>query len=67
MPSDNEAPRRDTRFQPGQSGNPAGKKPGTRNRSTMLVEQMIGDEAERITSNLIPARSRARPGRSRPA
>jgi hypothetical protein len=48
-----DTPRRDTRFQPGQSGNPAGKKPGTRNRSTMLVEQMIGDEAARITGNLI--------------
>jgi hypothetical protein len=52
MQTENDA-RRDTRFQPGQSGNPAGKKPGTRNRSTMLVEQMIGDEAERITGNLI--------------
>ena len=60
-------PKHDTRFQPGQSGNPAGKKPGTRNRSTMLVEQMIGDEAERIAGNSSAARSRASPGRSRPA
>jgi hypothetical protein len=34
----------DTRFQPGQSG----KKPGTRNRATMLIEQMMGDEAAQL-------------------
>ena len=38
----------DTRFQPGQSGNPAGKRPGTRNRATVLIEQMMGGEAERV-------------------
>jgi hypothetical protein len=36
-------PRKDTRFQPGQSGNPAGKKPGTRNRMTILAEQIAAD------------------------
>ena len=56
-----DTPRRDTRFQPGQSGNPAGKKPGTRNRATMLIEQMIGDEAERITGNLIRSALEGKP------
>lgn len=38
-------PRRDARFQPGQSGSPAGKEPRTRNRATALIEEMIGGEA----------------------
>src|SRR5216683_6912388 len=36
------------RFQPGQSGNPAGKKPGTRNRATVLREAL--DEGEDIAA-----------------
>jgi Family of unknown function (DUF5681) len=41
-----EAPRRDFRgrFVPGQSGNPAGKQPGTRNRATMLREALADGE-----------------------
>jgi hypothetical protein len=58
---DGNNPKRDTRFQPGQSGNPAGKKPGTRNRSTMLVEQMIGEEAEQIAGNLIRSAIEGKP------
>ena len=61
MNRDEDTPKRDTRFQPGQSGNPAGKRPGTRNRSTMLVEQMIGEEAERITGNLIRSALEGKP------
>ena len=38
-------PRKDARFQPGQSENPAGKEPGTRNRATALFEEVMGDEA----------------------
>jgi hypothetical protein len=37
-----------TRFQPGQSGNPAGKKPGTRNRATVLIEEMMESDAEKL-------------------
>src|SRR5260221_13450291 len=33
------------RFVPGQSGNPAGKKPGTRNRATVLREALADGEA----------------------
>src|SRR5258708_39540754 len=32
------------RFVPGQSGNPAGKKPGTRNRATVLREALADGE-----------------------
>src|SRR5258708_21008777 len=34
------------RFVPGQSGNPAGKKPGTRNRATLLAETLRDGEGE---------------------
>jgi len=30
-------------FQPGQSGNPAGKKPGTKNRKTILLQELEKD------------------------
>src|SRR5216684_948505 len=45
-PTLNEAPIRDTngRFVPGRSGNPAGKKPGTRNRATVLREALADGE-----------------------
>jgi hypothetical protein len=32
------------RFRPGESGNPAGKRPGTRHRVTMLAEKLMQDE-----------------------
>jgi hypothetical protein len=34
------------RFAPGQSGNPAGKKPGTRNRATLLADVLRDGEGE---------------------
>jgi Family of unknown function (DUF5681) len=40
-------------FQPGQSGNPAGKAPGTRNRVTRAVELMLDGEIEEITRKAI--------------
>jgi hypothetical protein len=41
------------RFQPGCSGNPAGKRPGTRNRATLLAELLREGEAEAITRAVI--------------
>lgn len=38
MPNPDPSP--DTRFQPGESGNPAGKKPGTRNFTTLVREAL---------------------------
>lgn len=40
-------------FQPGQSGNPAGKVPGTRNKATRAVAAMLDGEAEEITRKAI--------------
>jgi hypothetical protein len=38
--------RKDTRFQPGRSGSPAGKEPGARNRAPLLTNRMVdGSEA----------------------
>ena len=34
------------RFVPGQSGNPAGEKPGTRNRATLLAQALRDGEGE---------------------
>jgi hypothetical protein len=46
------------RFQPGQSGNPAGKPTGTRARSTILAEKlMLGDEREIVASVIKAAKS----------
>ncbi len=50
-----EIPRRDANghFLPGQSGNPAGKKPGTRNRATILSEMLDDGEARTIARSVI--------------
>ena len=40
-------------FQPGQSGNPAGRPRGARNQTTMIVEELLAGNAEAITRKLI--------------
>ena len=40
-------------FQPGQSGNPAGRPKGSRNRSTLALEAIFEGEAEAITRKVI--------------
>ncbi len=40
-------------FQPGQSGNPAGKPKGTRHRATMLAEQLLDGEAEAMVRKVV--------------
>lgn len=42
-----------SKFQPGRSGNPAGKARGTRNRTTVALEVILQDEAESITRKAI--------------
>jgi Family of unknown function (DUF5681) len=36
-------------FRPGQSGNPAGKRPGTRHRVTSAVEELLAGDAQALT------------------
>ena len=40
-------------FKPGQSGNPAGKRPGTRNRATRALEALLDGEAEALTRKAV--------------
>ena len=44
---------RDTRFKPGQSGNPRGRPPGARNRATLAAEALLDGEAETITRKCV--------------
>jgi hypothetical protein len=41
------------RFQPGQSGNPRGKLPGTKNRTSLLAEALLDGEAEALTRKAV--------------
>ena len=41
------------RFVPGNRANPTGRPKGSRNRTTLLVEQLLADEAETLTRALI--------------
>jgi hypothetical protein len=43
------------RFQPGQSGNPAGKPKGTRARATILAEKLMLADEEAIVESVIQA------------
>jgi hypothetical protein len=41
------------RFQPGQSGNPAGKQQGTRNKVTVAVESLMGEYGPQVTARVV--------------
>jgi hypothetical protein len=41
------------RFQPGQSGNPAGRPPGSRNKRTVIAEKLLDDSAGELTTAAI--------------
>jgi len=51
--SDHTARDANGRFVPGCSGNPAGKRPGTRNRASVLAEALLAGEAEGIARVVI--------------
>ena len=51
--SANAGPKQDTRFQPGQSGNPAGKAKGTRHRATLAAQALLDGEVEAITRKAV--------------
>ena len=40
-------------FTKGVSGNPAGKPPGTRNRTTLAVQELLDGEAEKLTRKCV--------------
>jgi hypothetical protein len=42
-----------SQFKPGQSGNPAGKAKGTRNRATLALEELLDGQAEALTQKAI--------------
>ena len=51
--ADRDAERPPHLFKPGQSGNPAGKKPGTRNRATRALEELLEGQGEALTQKAI--------------
>ena len=46
-------PKQDTKFKPGQSGNPSGRPKGARNQSTMAAEALLDGESESLTRRCI--------------
>ena len=50
---ENSGRKQDTRFKPGQSGNPAGKPRGARHKTTVAVEALLDGEAEVLTRRAI--------------
>src|SRR5215207_9353524 len=52
--SENTEPKQRPRlFQPGQSGNPSGRPPGSRNKTTLAVDALLEGEAETLTRKAI--------------
>ncbi len=45
--------KKDTRFKPGQSGNPKGKRPGTRHKITMATQTLLDGEGEALTRKAV--------------
>jgi hypothetical protein len=45
--------KQDTRFQPGQSGNPGGRPKGSRNKATLALESLLDGQAEALTQKAI--------------
>ena len=52
-------------FKKGQSGNPAGKKPGTRNKTTVLLEALLDGKAEALTKKAIEMAGKGDPAMMR--
>jgi len=50
---ENAGKKQGTKFAPGQSGNPAGKAKGTRNKTTLAIEALLEGEADALTRKAI--------------
>jgi hypothetical protein len=50
---ENTGPKQGGRFQKGRSGNPAGRPPGARNKTTLAMEALLDGEAEAIVRKAI--------------
>lgn len=53
MGTENSAAKQRTGFRPGQSGNPSGKPPGTRNRALVLLDRLGEDAAADVVAKVI--------------
>lgn len=53
--SDASTPKQGGRWKPGESGNPAGAKPGRRQRVTVLAERIIEEDAEDVVRSVVAA------------
>jgi hypothetical protein len=51
----NTAPQQRGRFQPGQSGNPSGRRQGSRNKATIALEKLMEGGAEAIVQAVVDA------------
>ncbi|HYK79589.1 MAG TPA: DUF5681 domain-containing protein, partial [Micropepsaceae bacterium] len=52
-------------FQPGQSGNPAGRPPGSRNQKTLEVEALLAERAEATAISILDRAERGDPAAMR--
>lgn len=53
MPANAERKQGESKFKPGQSGNPAGKAKGTRHKATLAIEALLEGEADALTRKAI--------------
>jgi hypothetical protein len=53
------------RFQPGQSGNPAGRPPGSLNKKTLAAQALLEERAEDIVTNLMDRSKNGEPAAMR--
>ena len=47
--------RKSTRFKPGRSGNPDGRKAGSRNRASVLLEKVLLEDCEAVAKTVVKA------------
>src|SRR5689334_4846185 len=53
------------RFEPGQSGNPAGRPPGSRNKKTLALEAAMDERAEEVVTSMLDRAKNGEPAAMR--